>query len=498
MPGEETICKGKKKEKRSSKKSEERSGKKSEKRSRRGWTLRLNCIVVSVCLLFLSGCDVVREETAVEGPVTITIWTKDRHDLDFQQKKIKEFNQAHEGEINVKYKVYSGNYTQAVSSAIGNGTAPDIFSYNGEIYDRFVAQKEFVNLLPYMDDSKMEAFSEAMVEGINVSQGKCYYLPTGISAVRLIYNKDLLKKAGIDAPPQTLEELIEDARTVAAQFGDQGVYGFALNLKEAQSALNRSFMKEAMIETGLKSGYDFSRGVYDFAAYADLVEKWRVLLSAECSYPYCEDLGIDPLREMFSEGRIAMYFTYGYSETGIYQSQFPMEQEWGAAPVPICRDTEAVGSASYTLNGGFLISSQSLHVEEAMTVYWELLANKKNLAEHYERGLSVSIFSDIVENAKKNGCCISEISERNQREHLWPDTPKERFPENMNVVGSSWADTLKSLLLSDVDAEPVLEELSSRYNRAYQEMIKNGLCSEIKIAGFDPASPELILDYTKK
>ena len=60
---------------------------------------------------------------------------------------------------------------------------------------------------------------------ITSADGATYGIPLNAYALGLAYNKDLLAAAGIDAPPATWEELIEDA--VALTDAEAGRAGFA-------------------------------------------------------------------------------------------------------------------------------------------------------------------------------------------------------------------------------------------------------------------------------
>ncbi|WP_225830934.1 extracellular solute-binding protein [Streptomyces sp. NK08204] len=54
--------------------------------------------------------------------------------------------------------------------------------------------------------------------------GKTYGVPSVTDTLGLLYNKDLLKKAGIAKPPATWDEFIADSKTIKAKTGAYGTY----------------------------------------------------------------------------------------------------------------------------------------------------------------------------------------------------------------------------------------------------------------------------------
>ncbi len=159
---------------------------------------------------------------------------------------------------------------------------------------------QWADMYQFMDDEMKEYFSDVIIPGYNEKDGKLYFLPTTGTTCRLFYNKEIFERVGIEAPPATLEEMVEDAKLITSQLKGEGIYGFAENMKSAASALQRSMCIGLQAETGMSYGYDFKNGKYDFTNWADTLKLWTELLSEECAFPGCESLDIDPLRTQFA------------------------------------------------------------------------------------------------------------------------------------------------------------------------------------------------------
>ncbi|MDO4328351.1 MAG: extracellular solute-binding protein [Lachnospiraceae bacterium] len=451
---------------------------------------RIGRIAVMVFVLLLCGCG--RGGKAVpkqEETVIVTVWTKDRHDAVFQEEKITEYNRTNKDHIKVEYKIFSDNYYQAMNTAFQSNHAPDLMAYTPEVFGAFFSKNYFADINPYMDEEFRQIFGSARFEGINAIGDRCYFLPTGASTSRLYYNKDIFRRVGIQRPPETMEELIADARMITEKLSGEGIYGFAANMKTSKAGIERSILRQGNRELGLEAGYDFQRGCYDFTAYQPLIEGWRELLSEDCAYPNCRELDIDPLRQMFSQGKIGMYMSYTHSEEGIYSHQFPMEAEWGCARLPVTAGV-VKGSQNYTLSNGYLFNAQSEHLEEAWKVYRAVFTDLQYLKEYQMNGLGCSIIPWIIQMAKESGYEPKEESLLLlEDDQMWPRTPQELNSDAVNIKGLDWYDTMKKLIFSDADIKESLQDLTERYNEAYRKGISNNIGREVKNENFDPLKP---------
>ncbi len=440
-------------------------------------------------IIFLAGCVAGSPEEQEKEEYVVTVWTKDRHDMQFQQQKIQEYNEENKGHIRVEYKVFGDNYAQAVNNALMNQNAPDLMVYTSQILYEHINDGSYADLMPFMKEEFKDIFGKLILENVNVFDGKCYFIPTAASPCRLFYNKTLFSRAGIDRAPATMEEMIEDARLITQQFSEEGIYGFAINMKNAPSALNRSFVKQMNLDMGLKAGYDFAEGRYDFVRCEKLVEAWRELLSLDCAYPDCRNLDIDPLRQLFADGRIGMYISYVHSERGAYAEQFPMEDTWGCVEIPSL-DGTLHGVQNYSMNNGYLLNAHCENPEIVWQVYCELFANVDNLTEYYMSGYGISIVPEVLERAKQNGYEIAEPAcAVGENDGIWPLAPHERTTGALKLAGLDLYDTIKELMLGNGDIQAELTALTERYNRAYEEGVRSGAGMEIKIEQFDPLHP---------
>lgn len=457
----------------------------------------LSILFVVVMLIGLTGCDNFKRNSAssLESKVEekkkkiVTIWTKDRHDAEFQLKKIEEYNLNNPDNIEIKYSIFSDNYLQAVDLAFQSNSAPDILVFTSQVFNNYVVSGKFADLTPFMDEEFKETFSSSMIEGLNVIDGKCYYIPTAATICRLFYNKDIFERVGVLEPPRTLHEMVEIAQKITKELSGEGIYGFSANMKYPNSALNRSLMPMAQIGLGIRSGFDFKKGVYDFSGYQTILEEWRTLLSPECAYPNSNSLDIDPLRKLFAAGKIGMYMSYTHSELGVYENQFPMEQEWRCTEIPVV-DGIILGAQNSSLNNGYLFNAKSKDLDAAWKAYVSVFADIDNLAEYHSQGLGISTVPKVLERATLNQSYIDNPALLvGENDKIWPKVPHEANVNAVVVDGLDMYNTFAELIYGTMDIKEGLSDLTKRYNKAYQEGINSGIGEVYKIDNFDPLNP---------
>lgn len=436
-----------------------------------------------------------KESSAEQGAekTVINIWTKNRHDATYVQAKVDEYNKTNTDNIEVVYTLYTDNYKQAVDMAAQNGELPDILVQQNQVFDSYFSNGQWADLYQFMDDDMKEYFADVITPGYNEIDGKLYFIPTTGSTCRLFYNTEIFERVGIENPPTTLEEMVEDAKLITSQLKSEGIYGFAQNMKSASSALARSMVVGLQRETGMPWGYDFAKGEYNFNNWADTLNLWKELLSEECAFPGCESLDIDPLRTQFAAGKIGMYFSYSAAEPGVYENQFPMDSsKWNAAPIPTVGGKET-GKQAYEGTGAYLLNAKSPNLEKAFKVYKDIFTSEEYQIGYYEGGYGVSIIPSVLEKANPSENYKKKEWLRLNPEYdaILPKPPHSAFTSGMIVEGEDMYKTCESIYYGDADVTSTLQDLTDRYNKAYQDAVANGTGYEIKIDHYDPKNPTI-------
>jgi len=166
-------------------------------------------------------------QAAAADPVKLTYWSGfTGGDRKAYEDLIKKFNDSHP-DIQVDYQLQPwDSIAQKLPTAILTGSGPDLATpdYNVATLQRYVANGLALpldDLVPALGEGVLP---KAVVDSFSVD-GKLYAAPANFATLLLYYNKDLLAKAGIAAPPKTMTEL----QDMAVKLSDgAGQYGIAL------------------------------------------------------------------------------------------------------------------------------------------------------------------------------------------------------------------------------------------------------------------------------
>jgi multiple sugar transport system substrate-binding protein len=135
---------------------------------------------------------------ALAQPAQINMWSNwpdEPAKKDWVSARVKEFEAANpQCSVKLSFIPKADIYTQA-KSAVRTGQAPDIF-YLEPDQPEFLAGGFLEPLDSYIDLAGLEDWAKPAW----TSKGKVYGLPVEAYTVELYYNKDLVKKVGVDVP----------------------------------------------------------------------------------------------------------------------------------------------------------------------------------------------------------------------------------------------------------------------------------------------------------
>lgn len=419
-----------------------------------------------------------------KGEVTIKVWTLNRHDQDYMNSVVNKFNEEHKGSIKVEYQIYSENFTQSLDIALATNEGPDIFFDGSTAYTDHLPKGDLMPLDQFLTSEFKARFGDgAFIEGINMHEGKIYSLPAIGTTPRLFYNKGIFEKAGIDHPPATVAEMAKMAKQISDRLGSEKIYGFAANLKNPASALQRSVDFILMRSGGVREGYDFKTGTYDFSGYKPILEAYRDIFTSNAAFPGSESLDIDPLRTQFAAGKIGMYISWTHSEPGVYANQFPTKEEWAVAPLPTIDGVK--GSQTIFLAGRwFLMNAKTKHPEEAWKVM-EYLYSDEVLAGYHERGLGLVMVPSALKIAKKPENVQKHPNlEFDEHDKVWPTVPTGVKPE-----GNDMYFVMNTVIFGAQNVDAAIADLNKRYNEALDKAEKDGKAARKIYPDFTPENP---------
>lgn len=177
-------------------------------------------------------------------------------------KKLKDFEDK--TGIKVKYSVTSEeNYFDKLTTALHakNGN-PDVFMTGSYQIWEYAPSGYMQNLDPFFEkavapDYNKDDFYEGVINadkwdlktGDKVGTGHLWALPIAFETYTLTYNKRAFKKAGINAPPKTFDELIADSQKLKGWNG-KGSFGTAVRGTRSWATIHPGYMTSFTNEGG--------------------------------------------------------------------------------------------------------------------------------------------------------------------------------------------------------------------------------------------------------
>ncbi len=315
---------------------------------------RLATILVSgaVAALALSGCGSGDSSAGAgtDGPVELTMWTGfTGGDRTAYESLVDKFNTTHD-DVHVTMEVQPWDtIAQTLPAAWATGQGPDLATPNFDpnVLSEYLKTNSILPLDAVGDGENQintDKIAPVATNAFTVD-GKLYAVPANVATLQLYYNKDLFEKAGIQAPPATVDEFRETARALTKD----GVYGLSLAERETIQMwpiLQWLDGSDIVDEKGC-SVLDQPAAVQSLTTWAGLVRDGVApvgLTGAESD-------------ALFSAGKAAMqlngpWAAAGYKEAGI---------NLGVAPVPVGVDGQVTLGSTVPLAA----SARTEHPQQA-------------------------------------------------------------------------------------------------------------------------------------
>ncbi len=434
-------------------------------------------LVLLIPAVFAGGDK--EESTGAAGGVTVVkVWTEDRHDLDYVQRKIEEYNNTNTDNIRIELTVVTENMKNMLQLAYQSGDAPDVVGANSLPLNLFADTGILMPLNDYIASSpeyqKVNEPETHMYEGLNTSNGNIYWLASGMrSGVRVIYNKDLNNQCGYTEVPRKLSDYIDMAKDITAQ-GKGKFYGIGFT---SSSPFERLLEMSAQC-SGIFY-YDYVNGKFDFSGYREILELGRRFISEGIAYP--DQQQVDMMRAQFSVGSFALW-SNASQEAAVFTNQIPVTDfEWATAEVPTLTG-EVTGALQITPSKGYSIVSNS-KVKDAA---WKVICyfqSEDFLKGYLEEGYCLPLTTYMDERIDKSK--IGRLADFSlvDYETVYPQPPV------VNFSGDDYRTTLWNCVMGYTSIDDCINDLNKRYNDAFERDIKSGTAKRLVIKDYDPQHP---------
>jgi multiple sugar transport system substrate-binding protein len=284
-------------------------------------------------------------------PVTITLWH-----VWTAPSEVKGFKTALAGYkaqypwITVKVVGFpdSATFDQQIIKAVNAGGGPDVIvSFSPDYVGQYAHDGLLLDLKPYMQRDKLPAdqFAPASLTYCQF-EGKQVVLPVLTDAYGLYYNRAMLAKAGITAPPKTMDELMADAKklTVRNPDGSLKVAGFVplenweeLDLTDLARAWNGRYFDaqgnpQLATDPAWAAAMTWQKQLVDWYGYANIMKFFSTYTNQEFN-----------ASNAFETGKVAMVFD-GEWRTALIKAD-GSKVSYGTAPFAVdAAHTDVYGS----------------------------------------------------------------------------------------------------------------------------------------------------------
>lgn len=244
-------------------------------------------IVLKKTLLLVAGLTLAT--LALAQSVEITVWSGYPEMEAFYNHVAEDYKSEHPDVTITVLTQPLREYERRVTAALPAGNAADILEMSSSFAGRLVqaglfqpAPEEVAQFV------RGDAYNGFFVEAASYD-GQVYGVPLFRGQGALFYNTEMFKEAGLDGPPTTMAEYVEDAQALTQRDanGNPTVSGWSLRLSGGGAGIAEKFwtimhqyggsLVEEVPGCGWKAGYNNEAGRQTLQLYVDLVNKDRVV-----------------------------------------------------------------------------------------------------------------------------------------------------------------------------------------------------------------------------
>ncbi|AEI42918.1 ABC transporter substrate-binding protein [Paenibacillus mucilaginosus] len=270
------------------------------------------------------------KEGKSEGKDTVALrimWWGSQARHDATNKVIDLFEQKNPHiQVSAEYLGADG-YWDKLNTLVAGGNAPDIIQL-GNNYPDYVSRGTLLELDPYIGKPIDLGTFDEQIASTGKLDGKQYGVNMGSNALSIVYNTELIKKAGMEPPKEgwTWEEMEAYSKQLVGKLG-KGYYAFA-----DQSGFTH-YLGHYVRQNG-KALYNGSEIVFDEALGTKWFEMWNrfrqegIIPTAAQSAAYLEST---PDNSLLVEGKLAMLVIWSNQFVAFQKA---MKDELQMIPLP--------------------------------------------------------------------------------------------------------------------------------------------------------------------
>jgi len=437
--------------------------------------------LLAVCLLSAGfGCKTTDSKTkAAMQPITLTYW-RVFDDSDAFQEIIAKYKTLHPY-ITIEYKkLRYEEYKSELLNALAEDRGPDIFSIHNtwikEYQSKIVPmpatitmaypvisgtiKKEIISELRTTDSPTLKEIRDGFVDAVSydiiADDGQVYGLPLSVDTLAMFYNKDLFNNVGISQVPQYWnKEFLQDVKKLTKQDPKKGLIqsgvalGASSNINRFSDIISVLMMQNGAImnnngqisfnlvppvsrDTGYNPGLEALRFYTDFSNSGKESYAWNSTLPNSL--------------EMFTSGKLAIYFGYSYDLPTIY-TQAP-KLNFSVAKLPQIEGNPPtnINFANYWVE---VVSKKSAHPNEAWD-FIQFITKEEQVKSYLEKTKKPTALRSLVASQRTNDA-IGVFADQVLTAKSWykgrnAQAAEDAIKEMIDAVVNNTAERLQDIL----------------------------------------------------
>ena len=268
---------------------------------------------------------IMSENDENKGKTIISVWLKDSLQADTRREQVERYNEENKDNIFIDLKIEGASYNNLLKTALATSDKPDIFEYG------------------YSDLYKYDKIMDMKQFGLDIDKiGKenfIYYKkkPMGVKIlgnnVKLIWNKEMLKGAGIDpeSQPKTFDELLNYGIKIKKAYPNVIPFEFpATTIGELQIAIGEMSVNKGSIYTTF---WDYKTGKYNFEYAKDILNVYSKMYSLGLIDKDFADKDKSILRRDFASQKTAIIIST-FEDKNYFDNIMPLNFSMGISDLP--------------------------------------------------------------------------------------------------------------------------------------------------------------------
>ncbi|MGX5682320.1 ABC transporter substrate-binding protein [Schumannella luteola] len=310
-------------------------------------------------------------EPAADGPTKITFWNwYQGADGPTLEKLVDEFNASQDDVIVDMTVMPKDTMIQKLLPAYAAGDGPTLAAVAHEMVAQYSTKGAIQPVDDFYGEGKLEedVLPKATLDAVTID-GVKYGAPMSTAPMMLYYNKTLFAEAGLDGPPESMDELWEDAQAIT-QYTEganaTNIYGIA----QGTSGGIHTWITFFRNEGGGYVSEDRTTSILDSQSNIDELTKLADLFRNGHISPI--NMTVSDADALFAAGRAGMmingpWASGGYAAAGV---------DYGVVPIPAGSEdqtTVVVGTPIIVAAG---ISDAERAAAQTFLTYWNSVENQ--------------------------------------------------------------------------------------------------------------------------